>query len=75
MQTAAMILKDHPRKAEIEVRIDPQMREGLRWAASLAHSLQQTKEKANALFAEFKSVDFSVLTNLAPADDEDNWIP
>ena len=61
MQTAALILKNHPNKSEIEVIIEPMMREGLRWAASVPHSFEKTKANATELFAEFKSVDFSKL--------------
>jgi hypothetical protein len=61
METASIVLSKHPRKAEIEIIIDPFMREGLRSASSLPD--ENTISNAQELFEDFKSVDTSLISD------------
>ena len=44
LQTAHLVLKNHPNKAEIEIRIEPWIREGYKWSAGVPRPLEQMKE-------------------------------
>ena len=72
MQTASIVLSKHPNKANIEVKLDPWMRETFRWASSIPQPYKDICEQANKLFAGFKAVDFSALESLiSNCEDED----